>query len=133
MTKIKSPSRIIFCFLFLLAACGQLTEDEKFEQFFQQYEKMSAKQVFTDLETSPSKTIPKSGSSENELRLAISFCNKNLDKLDGFDYKKLSPENRGRWKVVFSELKEQLKKIEKKAAAGKPSPKLKIKPKGVVE
>ncbi len=133
MIKINNLSQILFCFLIIMAACGQLTEDEKFDQFFQQYEKMSAKQIFTNLETGPSRTIPKSGSYENELQSAISICDKDLDKLDSFDYKKLSPENRKKWKEVFSELKEQLKKIEKKAAAIKPSPKLKIKPNGVEE
>jgi hypothetical protein len=98
----------IFC-----ASCQvELTEDEKFDRFAQQYEKVVVK-YFPPNDSSPAiDSMVSQDLTKGEILRKVEFCRKNLDDLSTFDLEKISPDNTEKLKAIFVEVKAHLKEME---------------------
>ena len=102
---------VVFC-----ASCqAELTEDEKFDRFAQQYEKMVVK-VFPNDDANPAiDSLISKDLTKVEILRKVEFCRENLDVLANFDLEKISPENTETLKGIFIEVKAHLKEMEEAA------------------
>ena len=101
----------VFC-----ASCQpELSENEKFARFAQQYEKMVVR-VFPETNTdSAPDSLVFSDLNKEEILRKVEFCTENLDKLSSFDLENISSENTEKLKTIFAEVKFHLREMEKAA------------------
>lgn len=99
---------VIFC-----ASCQvELTQDEKFDRFAQQYEKMVVKYFPKNDSNSAIDSMVLQDLTKGEILRKVEFCRKNLDDLSKFDLEKISPENTEKLKDIFIKVKTHLKEME---------------------
>ena len=92
-----------------------MDENQKFDKFAQQYEKMASK-VFPATTPEPATdTLAVTLLNKQEVLRKVEFCRENLDQLANFDLQKLNAENTERLKTIFAALKQHLSELEEAA------------------
>mgnify|MGYP000336087148 CR=1 FL=1 len=118
--KIKRLSEfkwLLLIGLFFIACQNELTENEKFERFAEQYEKMVVR-VFPErvnLSDNGLDSLTITDLNRVEILHRVDFCLENLDKLSTLELKEISPENTKQLKSIFAQLKLYLRDLEKAA------------------
>lgn len=101
--------------VFCISCQAELSEDEKFDRFAQQYEKMVERVFPATAQNLSVDSLVAKDLTKTEILHKVEFCQENLDRLANFELEKISPANTEKLKQIFGEVKAHLKEMEKAA------------------